>query len=200
MATSPEDVVNLALVRIGYPQRVGSLYEGSKPAKSALDIYAQTRDELLRSFAWGFAERDVALALQKTAPPGGYTVPWTNAYPILPWIFQYAYPADCLEIRAIRRSPIFIPEFDPKPVVFRVANDNSFAPPVKVILCNAAGAILVYTARVTDVTTWEPLFVEALAAALARRLAPMLAKAQNAVQIEAQDEAMETGAAEQVRG
>lgn len=197
---SPEDLINSVLVRIGYPQRIGSLFEGSKPAKIALDVYAQTRDELLRSFPWGFAERNVALTLLKTAPAGGYLTPWTSVYPILPFIFEYNYPSDCLDIRSLRKSPIFIPEFDPKPVVFRVANDSSYTPPQKVILCNISGAVLVYTAQITDVTAWEPLFIEALTASLARRMAPGLVKGPDAAKLEAQDEAVETGQAEQVVG
>lgn len=194
---SPEDVVNAALSRIGWKRRVGSLYDGSEASKVALDIYGQTRDEQLRLFDWGFAERDLTLTLLKTAPVGGYVPPvvWSSAYPILPWIFEYGYPADCLKLRALRGTPIFIPEFDPKPVEFRIANDNSLMPPAKVVLSNLSNAIMVYTGRVTDPTTWEPDFTESLIAALGRRLAPSLANL-DAEKIEAQDEAAETISAE----
>lgn len=191
---SPADVVNAALGRIGSKKRIGSIFEGSDASKAALDIYSQTRDEQLRLFDWGFAERDVALTLQKTAPVAGYGGnPWTSASPILPWIYQYEYPDDCLKVRSLRVTPVFVLEFDPAPVTFRVANDASFTPAQKVILANVANSICVYTAQVTDPTTWEPSFTESLIAAMARRLAG----ANTALkQIEGQDEALETVTAE----
>lgn len=174
---APEDLVNDALVRTGIRWRVGSLYDGSPPAKCALDIYSQTRDELLRSEDWGFAERDLSLLVLKTAPPGGYFPPttWNSTYPIPPWRYEYAYPVDCLKVRAIRPQPLIIPEPDPRPHVWRLANDASLLPPAQVILTDVVQAILVYTGQVTNPLLWEPLFVETLIAALSRRLAPALA-------------------------
>lgn len=196
-----EDIVNDALVRLGAKKRVGSIYDGTDMARAALDIYGQTRDDMLRSFAWGFAERNITLTLQKTAPVGGYLPPtyWTSAYPILPWIYQYAWPEDCLKIRALRCSYPLIPVFDPSPVNFRVANDNSFTPSQKVILCNLQNAILVYTGQVTDPSVWEPKFTECLIAGLARRLAPMIAGF-DAEKLEAGDEAASTQSAEMTVG
>lgn len=198
---SPADVVNVALVRIGFKQRIGNLYDGSEASVQALDVYAQTRDEVLRQFDWGFAERNVGLTLLKQAPPGGYTPPtyWSPIYPPLPWMFEYAYPADCLKVRAVKPTPIFIPEFDPQPYVFSVDNDSSLAPPAKVILCNVPLAILAYTGQVTDPTNWEPDFVETLSAALGRRLAAVLVGLENA-KAEVPDEAQAAGVAEAVEG
>lgn len=198
---SPADVVNLALRRIGYRLRVGSLYDGSEAAKKALDIYGQTRDALLRAGDWGFAERNVPMNLLKSAPPGGYTPPltWTSAYPPLGWLFEYTYPTDCLRVRAVKGTSIFTPNFDPQPNVFSEENDNSFSPPRKVILCNVPAAILVYTGQVTDPATWEADFVEALAAGLARRLAASLASA-DFVKLEGGDEQMEAMVAASEQG
>lgn len=198
---SPEDVVNLALARIGFKGRIGSIFEGSAAAKKALDIYAQTRDELLRQFDWGFAERNLDLTLLKTAPAGGYIPPitWNSTYPPLPWFFEYAYPLDCLKVRAVKATPIFIPEFDPQPNVFSVENDNALTPSAKVILCNIPGAVLTYTGQITDPTAWEADFAEALAASLGRRLAPTLANADIA-KAEASDEISSTAEAESEQG
>lgn len=199
---SPEDVINLTLVRIGHPFRVGSLYEGSPASKKALDIYAETRDELLADLAPDFAARDVTLTLLKTAPVGGYlpTQPWTPAFPPPPWIFEYAYPADCLKVRAVRKSPLLIPEFDPQPIIWRLANDLAAPATGRVILCNVAAAILVYTGQVTDMTTWVPSFVEALAAALGRRLSPILAGNPDALKMAAADEGAEGQVAAMAQG
>jgi hypothetical protein len=53
----PEDAVNAALAAIGYTLRVNSLVDGTRAANLALQIYGQTRDELMRQSDWGFAER-----------------------------------------------------------------------------------------------------------------------------------------------
>ena len=138
--TTPADVVNQALQRIGNPLRVGSLFDGSVPAKRALEVFGQTRDELLRGFGWGFAERNAALTLLKWAPQGGYVPPnlWTPASnPPLPWQFEYAYPADCLRIRCLKTAPLFtLGNFDPMPNVFRIVNDNAFRHLTTIWMCS----------------------------------------------------------------
>lgn len=175
---SATDVVNAALVDIGHAVRIGNLFDGSIAAKQALSIYGQTRDEQLSLLSPGFAQRALALTVLKAAPAGGYVPPtaWNPATnPQLPWLYEYAYPADCVKVRAIRSVPLIIPEFDPQPVLFKDANDNQFAPPQRVLLCNVAAAVAIYTGRVTDPTTWAVAFTEALIAALGRRLGPALA-------------------------
>ena len=79
--------------------------------------------------------------------------------------------------------------------MFSVDNDYSLSPPAKVVLCNIANAVLVYTGQITDPTTWEADFVEAFAAALGRRLAPSLVGLDPA-KMEAQDEAAAKAIAE----
>ena len=186
---SPADIVNLSLARIGYPKRIGNLYDGSAAATKALTLYAQTRDELLRQFDWGFAERSVNLTLLKSAPANGYVPPvyWTPAYPILPWMYEYAYPSDCLKVRSIRATPPILINPDPQANLFSVDNDVALTPPVKVILANVQNAILVYTGQITDPAQWEADFVEALAASLGRRLAPSLVN-MDFTKLEVQDE------------
>lgn len=176
-ARSPEDIINLSLVRIGYRGRVANLFEGSAAANDALAIYGQTRDELLRQGDWDFAEVTASLTLLKSAPEGGYipgVTPWSTAYPPLPWLFEYQKPDDCLKIRAVKPVPLFLPVMDPQPHVFSLGYDDTLAPPAQVILCNVPDAVLTYTGQPTNPLTWEADFIEALAAALARRIAPNL--------------------------
>ena len=180
--TSPEDVINDSLARIGYKLRVGSIYEGSPAAKKALDVYGQTRDELLRQNDWGFAERNVNMTLLKSAPPlpgGGYgyipPATWNPATnPPLPFYFSYAYPSDCLKVRAIKSPSTYfvLPNMDPRPRLWKIANDNSYNPAQKIICCYVGNAELVYTGQVTDPTTWESDFVESMCTRLAQLLAP----------------------------
>jgi hypothetical protein len=196
--TSPEGIINLALGRIKYPMRIGSIWEGSKPSKAALDIYGQTRDDLLRTQDWPFARRDAPLTLLNQAPAGGYVPPttWDPAiYPPLPWAFQYSYPSDSLRIRAIRPVDLFLVNYDPREHRFTVTNDDSVSPAVKTILCNVGPvAVATYSGRLTDPTTFDADFTEAFAEALARRLAPVLtdmeaAKVAGAYETQATNEA-----------
>lgn len=199
--TSPADVVNLALQRIGYKGRVGNLYDGSAAANDALDIYAQTRDELMRQDGWGFNQRTVALTLLKSAqfpyvPPNDWN---PFFHPPLPWHFEYAYPDDCLKVRALKFVPLFFPNFDPQPQLYSLANDNVLVPARKVILCNLPNAVLIYSGQVLDPATWESDFVEAFAAALGRRLAPALVSMEMAKLMVA-DEAASKQVAEMEQG
>lgn len=174
---SPADAVNQALRRLGYKLRIGSLFDGSQAASVALDLYVQTRDALLRETDWDFAERNITLTLLKQSPVNGYVPPrvWNGVTdPPLGWLCEYAFPADCLKIRTVKAVPIFQPNFDPQPTLWDLANDNYFFPPQRVIVANIAFAIAVYTAQVTDPTTWNVDFCEAFVASLARRFAPSL--------------------------
>lgn len=200
--SSPADLANVALARMGYKLRVANLYDGSMAASKILDIYAQTRDELLRSFDWGFAERNIAMELLKSAPVGGYVPPVTwdpTVNPPIGYRFEYAYPDDCIKVRAVKPSPLFWPNFDPQPNLFSIDNDSAFDPPRRVILCNVKDALLVYTGQITNPLDWDVSFTETFAAALARRLAPALGGAQLA-EFEAKDEAVEMAQAEREQG
>lgn len=200
--SSPADMVNLALARIGHADRIASIWEGSKAAKQALDIYSQTRDAVLRAGEYGFSERNVSLSLLKSAPATGYFPPnpWNGTtHPPPPWLFEYTYPDDCLKVRSVKGVPLFVMEFDPQPNVFVIENDQYFTPSRKVILCNVPDAMLVYTAQVTDPTRWEADFIEAFAAELGRRLAPVLANME-AAKFAAADAAQATATAARAEG
>jgi len=199
--TSPADMVNLALRRIGYKLRVSNLFDGSRASGVALDIYAQTRDAVMRDGNWDFCSRTLVLELLKQAPAGGYVPPnnWSTAYPAQPWMFEYSYPADCLKVRAIKNTAVLLPNFDPQPNTFSVANDTGFSPARKVILTDVPAALMIYTGQVTNPATWEASFIEAFAASLARRLAPSLADME-VTKLEAGDEAASNAAAQMERG
>lgn len=202
LLANPADVVNDALKRIGYKLRVASLYDGSEAAGLALDIYGQTRDVLMRDGDWQFVERNVNAALLKSAPPGGYFPPnaWTPAaYPPVPWLYSFTFPSDCLKIRALKQQPLFPINADPQPVLYSVLNDNGYATPTRVIVCNIPNPILVYAGRVTNPLDWPVDFAESLSAALARRLAPSLGNL-DVERLEAQDEASTTGVAQMMQG
>jgi hypothetical protein len=173
VAADPEALVNQALVELGVTKRIGSIFEGTELAIAALEIYGRTRDALLRSKDWPFARRSAALALLKGPPPaGGFYVgaPWTSAYPPPGWLYEYAYPADCIRLGAVVPPPGMMFDLDPVAAQPRIDNDASLNPPAKVILSNIKGAVAVYTGRITDMTTWDVGFETAMVDGLAKGL------------------------------
>lgn len=202
--TTYEDIVNAALAKLKAPIRVGKLTDGSASAKIALDTIGQKRDQLIREGDWGFARRDVAMTLLKSAPAGGYiTTTWDEVtYPPLPWRYAYEYPADCLKVRSIRRQPSFVPDFDPRPVVFDTPNtyiDDTPAPvAVKCIVCQVPSAILTYAAQVLDPTQWEVSFVQLMIDAMADVLASSIDP--QMLQLEKADEMRQEQRADVVQG
>ena len=147
---------------LGHPGRVGNLYDGSLAAKKALDIYAETRDEVLRTKDWPFALRQVS---------GAATSPSTT---VSGWAHTWVYPTDCLRIRSVAPATIVSPDYDPQPVLWGIFNDQTQTPPTKVITSQITPVTINYVGQITDMTTWEPLFVNALAQALSTKLGPSL--------------------------
>ena len=182
MALQLADIVNQGLRDGGVPFRIGDLYEGSEAARTALEIVGQARDELQRVADWSFNRGTVALTLLKGPPPdGGYNPnqPWSTIYPPPGFLYEFAYPADCLDLRAIIAPPGLMPDLDPLPALWRIDNDPTpvvsgsppaaAGPPAKVILCNTTSAIAVYRRRVTDPSLWEPGYIAALVASLGKK-------------------------------
>lgn len=198
--STPEEISNLALDAISWPRSIGNIYDGTKEARVALRLYGQTRDDLLRMKDWPFARQAVALMLLRTATVGGYVTQVWNAAtnPPPPWIYEYAYPTGCILLRAVRPVPFVIPEFDPKPHIFVLGNDT--VTNEQVILTNLANAQAVYTGQVTDMTQWEPGFVQALVAALALQFQKALVPEANAVKERAGEEQSDVVMADARRG
>lgn len=205
--TSPETVCNAALVRAGWSGAfIANIYDGTRQSNAALAIYSQTRDELLRSYDWGFAEFNAPLTLLKTAAVFGYTIPpsttssWTSSFPMLPWIYEYQYPANCIKVRSLRPQNPVLPVFDPSPNTFRIADDTTLTTSnTKVILTNLANAYCVYTGQVTNPALWDPGFTENMVTTLASNLGPALMGAKDKP-VEMQEAAMAAAEAQREIG
>ena len=208
------DVMNMGLRAGGVPRRIQDFYEGSEQAKTALELFGQARDELLRAKDWSFSRKVVSLTVLKGPPPaGGFNIvtPWTNIYPYPGFLFSYAYPSDCLDIRALIQPPGLMPDLDPLPGLFRVDNDPvpnvsvgpppvASGPPAKVILCNVANALAVYRAQITSPLLWEPGYVAALVASLGKKFAVAFGEDPNAERERAGEAVATTQTAAEVRG
>lgn len=213
LPSSPEQVINQALLDCGNLRRIADIYDGSAEAVTALELYGQARDELLRATDWSFSRKVLALTLLKGPPPdGGYspTLPWSTIYPYPGFLYEYAYPSDCLDLRSVIAPPSAMPDLDPVPALYRIDNDpvpivsgsppSAAGPPQKVILCNQTAALAVYRASITDPLTWEPGFVAALVSSLAKKFAKAFSMPPGVVKEEEGNELATTSAAANVRG
>ncbi len=201
--SSVEDLCNESLRAVGFTRPIGDIYEGSPQARICLEIYAQTRDEVLTTDDAKSFNRGVApLTLLKGPPPmGGYSIiaPWSSIYPPPGFLYEYAYPADMIELRALISSMNPLPEFDPQPTTWRIDDDLTpivsgttvSGPPASVILTNLAAATAVYRRRVTDLTLWR-------APALAAFISRMAAKLAASPMFASSPQLMQTGPAEAV--
>lgn len=192
--TDSVSIANRALADAGTRSTIASLTEGSNESNNVSLIYVPVRQQLLRAAHWGFAGATMTLSLLKSAP-GTLETPnfpasgvWSTAYPPPPWLYEYAYPSDCLQGRKLIANftlgtvggvPIFpgpLPgsggPFTTAPgQKFSVATDfDSSANQIKVILANVDQALLSYTRDITIESLWDSQFEEAMVGVLAAKL------------------------------
>lgn len=154
MATTEARVCNIALLRVGITQFIGSLGEATTEANVCNQLWEDARDAVLEARWWRFATRRSVLSLLTSVTRSG-------------WGFVYSLPTDCVAPRFIwngMRNP---------PAQLRVPftmelNDAATA---KVLLTDMEDAELIYTRRVGEVGLFPALFVNALAWKLAADLA-----------------------------
>ncbi len=154
MATDIE-ICQMALDHIGAKQ-INTLADACQEARACRRLYPTARDQVLRDFPWGFAERRKALTLLTVEHLYGFD-------------FCYQYPPDCHQVREIYRSPLSLP-----PIEYKVAYpDDTIG---KVIFTNQDQAVLIYTYKVTNSQLFDAGFTAALTWRLAADLAMPLTK------------------------
>ena len=142
---SEVDICNRALQKIG-ADRIVSLVENSENARACNVMYQILVDAELRSHPWNFAVKRAQLAASTDTPAFGYD-------------YQYPLPSDF-----IRLLP---PDLN--------SSDVDWVIEGKSILSDESGPLNIrYIHRVTDSSTFDPLFVEVLANRLASELAEQL--------------------------
>ncbi len=149
---STVDIFNLALSNIAAKAFVQSVTEDSNERKYCSANFQPAFDALMEDHDWGFASDDDDLALIREStdvPP-----------PRVPWIYEYAYPAEAVKVREIIRDTD-----NEKPVPFEVKlNDSATG---KVILTDKQEAKARWTRRITNTTLLSPRAAEAVAWKLA---------------------------------
>lgn len=173
MVSSEVEIANLALSHAGAGGPIASLTEASTEARECRLHYSQCRDLLLRSHMWNFAQRTIDLADTGSTVDG--------------WAYVYQYPADCLQIHHIRAGG-----YDASRVMWAIETlpaalgTTLLYPPVaysvgvtadgtaRTILTDAYQATCSYTASISIVTLFDPLFADALTYLLASRIVQRL--------------------------
>lgn len=159
------DICNRALSHTGTDQAITNLDEKSKEARICARWYEATLDQMLRAFAWNFAQRRVILADLGDAPSG--------------WQLRYRYPTDCVDLQRVFHPDDYMPgtEIDGLDIApFRVASSGDGG---RVILSNIDQAEALYTARVEDSNLFPADFAATLELTLAANISmPMVAKPQ----------------------
>lgn len=172
-----ETLVNEALDAIGFKRHIGNIYEGTPAARIALDVFAQTRDEMLQALQPDWSQFDAPLALLKSAPnivrySANYADGWLPIYPPIPWLYEYQYPDDCIQPLQIKPQVFFAPVWRPRAQTWRLNFDGA----QRTLLSSTPNAILIYVRRVTDPANWQNDFIGLFIAALAKRMQPQLSE------------------------
>lgn len=184
-------ICNRALQAVNTRTSITSLAEDSVEARNCALIYADTRDEVLQMAYWNFAQKTAYLALFKSAPgtptnAASTASQWSSAFPAPPWLYEYDYPNDCIQVSKVVQQiqnyyigtpytsggtntyPYAVGPGSP----FKVTTDEDAQGQQKsVILTNQYQAIAVYTMRITNPQLFGAQFTEALVQALAAKLA-----------------------------
>jgi hypothetical protein len=86
--TAQVDIWNLALGRLQIGQMIETPDDATTPARHCRRLFPQCRDEVLRDFPWGFANKAEALAaVADQVYPG--------------WTYVYQYPQKCAAVRSV---------------------------------------------------------------------------------------------------
>jgi hypothetical protein len=171
--SSEVDIANLALAHLGDNATVASLDppEGSPQAEHCARFYPIARDSLLEMHTWGFSTKRIQLALLNEGWPE--------------WDYCYAMPSNTLNVIAVI-PPSAIDDYSTSTANTPQAAGGAYTPQAfscevdaqgnQVIYTDQEDAVLRYTERVTDTTTFSPLFTVTLSWHLASMLAGPILK------------------------
>lgn len=182
---------NQALLQIGARATIASLDEGSVEANACSILYTPTFEMLGRSAPWNCLRKQITMTLVAAAQgtpenPDGTTLP----LPPTPWLYAYAEPSDCLQVRFIVPSfpnqvggtPLTTASFTAGacfpgdgaiPFVVAYSTDASNNP-TQVILCNQTQAQVVYTVAQPNPVIWDSMFRQGFVSSLSAFLVPAL--------------------------
>lgn len=196
--TSPVDVVNLALSEIGTQGTVSSINpsDGSAEGNAASLLYEPKIKALMRSANWGFCRKQLTLTLLRAAVIDGAV---SSDPPPQPWLFEYAYPSDCLRAQYVvpivqndgisppltTGTVLANPWQSSGAVKFQISSaEDADGNIIKVILTNQENAVLVYTRYIENPDLWDPSFLSAATATLGAFFVPALSMNRDLMQLQ----------------
>ena len=135
-----------ALRRLG-DDPITSLTDDTERARLCNAFYTDARDACLRSHPWNFAITRASLARLSDAPAYGFN-------------YQYSLPTNPYCLRVL--------EMEYSDQIFKVENVATHG---RVLLTDEGTANILYIARITDTTLFDPMFVDVLTAKLSLDLA-----------------------------
>lgn len=191
MSASIISIYNRALLAVAARGSVQSLTENTAESTACNTLFAPTFEALARTAYWNVLKKQVTLTLLEAAAgtpenPLGTTLP----LPPQPWLYSYALPSDCLDVRYLIPTFLSTPTGIPLSaaytlsgaavgnqvkIPFSVSYDvDSSGNPITVILTNLTQAQLIYTVNQPNPVVWDSLFQAAMVASLAAYLVPAL--------------------------
>lgn len=145
------EIANAALAYVG-ASPISTFTDGSPQSQIADRFYEVTRDEVLAVRPWTFALQRVTLTGTTNASGSE-------------WAYSHNLPSDHLRLVQIDEDEI-------ETITHKFALEGSK------LLSDSASLTIVYVARVTNVSLYSPLFVEALTLKLATKFAPTMTAGQ----------------------
>lgn len=161
MAESETTIVNMALARVG-AKRINDYDDTSDTKPEAIQArlhYVQTRDALQRSHLWVFNKTRSQWSRDTVTPDFEYD-------------YQFLIPSDFLRFRYVVDAAGNHNEISHYSHSIERKSDGT-----RVLLSDLSDEELdvVYSARITDCSKWDPLFTEVLILKLAKKFATPLA-------------------------
>ncbi|MFA5165578.1 MAG: hypothetical protein WC481_08475 [Candidatus Omnitrophota bacterium] len=136
-------IANLALTGVG-ASRITSLTEDSQQARVVSEMYAQVRDEVLRSHPWNFAVDRATLSILADAPAFEYS-------------YQFQLPVNCLRVLGAYDSS------GDKIEDYKVEGRK--------LLCDDSAVYIKYIKRVTDANEYDANFITLFGVRLSAEIA-----------------------------
>jgi hypothetical protein len=134
---SETQLVNNALIRLGANTITDIDTDGSHESNTMQQLYAPTRDALLRQHFWNFATKRANLAADSTAP----AFEWAASYPL---------PSDFIRLKKLFNTD------------GKYAIEGS-----SILTDQPSLLQIVYIRKITDTTAFDPLFTQTLTLMLA---------------------------------
>lgn len=160
-------ICNRALSRIGL-RGISAFTDSSKEAVECKLHYDDARNTVLEDFDWGFArKRQVLAVLTETYTGWDYAYQLPSGYIMARKLIDETGTYSGTSLDAELENYVQVGK-----VKFEIISNDTGSRPI--LLTNQESAELSYTAEITDVNAFSPLFIDALAWRLAGELAMSL--------------------------